>query len=391
MPETRKPRLLLVVTEDWYFASHRLALARAARRSGYDVAVATRVDRCAETIRREGARLIPISLRRSGRNPLREAGAIAELTRLYRREAPDIVHHVALKPVLYGSLAAKLAGVPAVVNAMAGLGFVFIAGGVTGSLRRAAMRQALRLALMGENSRTVFQNSADLEEFVSGGLLPRDRTVLIRGGSGVDLGVFRPCPEPAGPPVALLPARMLWDKGVGEFVAAARRLRAAGVAARFALVGASDADNPAAAPAGVIEEWRREGCVEVWGHRDDMPAVFASSAVVCLPSYREGCPKALLEAAACGRAIVTTDVPGCRDIVRDGENGRLVAPRDAAALSRALAELLSDAGLRARMGLRGREIAVAEFSEESVVSQTLLVYARLLERTPPSQAAVPRS
>jgi glycosyltransferase involved in cell wall biosynthesis len=211
------------------------------------------------------------------------------------------------------------------------------------------------------------------------------RSVLIRG-SGVDLARYTPAPEPEGVPLVVLPARMLRDKGVEEFVAAARMLKQAGVNARFALVGDPDPENPAAISLAQLAAWREEGAVEYWGWRDDMATVFRQAHLVCLPSYREGLPKALIEAAACERALVTCDVPGCREVVSDGDNGLLVPARDSAALARALRRLIEDAGLRRALARRSRERAVAEFSLERVIADTLALYRALLA-APPSASS----
>jgi len=372
-----RPRLLYLVSEDWYFCSHRLPLAAAAREAGFDVSVATRVREHAGEIRRAGVEPIPIGLSRRSVNPYRELRALREIVRTYRAAKPDIVHHVALKPVIYGSLAARLAGVPAVVNALAGLGYLFSSRDRRARLVRPVVEAAFRALLDRPGSQLVVQNPDDLRLLLRERVVGAERAVLIRG-SGVDTTRFVPAPEPEGVPLVVLPARMLRDKGVFEFVAAAEQLRAAGVAARFALVGDPDPDNPASIPAATLQRWSDGGAVEWWGWRDDMVEVFHQSHIVCLPSYREGLPKALIDAAACGRAIVTCDVPGCREVVREGENGLLVPPRDSAALAAALGRLLGDAKLRQAMGIRGRARAVAEFSVERVIEQTLGLYRELL-------------
>jgi glycosyltransferase involved in cell wall biosynthesis len=369
----RLPKLLFVVTEDWYFVSHRLPLAVAAQKAGFDVAVATRVGGHGKTILAAGIRLIPFSLSRRRGNPLRE---VAALVRLYCRDRLDIVHHVALKPVLYGAFAARLAGVPHVVNAVAGLGWLFTSSGLAARTLRPVICRLLAWLLGAPHSRTIVQNPDDFGLLLKMGV-PEDRLRLIRG-AGVDTEVFTPVLEsPPEPVTVLLSARMLWAKGVGEFVEAARLLTQAGVKARFVLVGDPDPGNPASVPVTVLRAWHGENGVEWRGHRDDMPGVFHTAHIACLPSYREGLPKVLLEAAACGLPIVTTDVPGCREIVRDGDNGFLVPVRDAQALAVALRSLINNAALRAKMGQRAREIVLAEFSQERVIAETLAVYQEL--------------
>jgi glycosyltransferase involved in cell wall biosynthesis len=371
-----KPRLLFLITEDWYFWSHRLDLARSARDAGMEVLVATRVQDHGARIENEGFRLLPIRLRRRSWNPFSEIAAVIELVRLYRRERPDVAHHVAMKPMLYGSIAARLAGVPAVVNAFAGLGYAFIAEHQSIRLLRSLIGWALRWALALPRSRVIVQNDADRQQLVQAGIVPPSRVSVIRG-AGVDTKAFAPSPEPGGTPLVLLASRMLWDKGVGEFVEAVRLLKARGLDLRGVLVGMVDEDNPACIPQERLRSWTADGTVEWWGHRDDMPRVLASANIVVLPSYREGLPKVLLEAAASSRAIVATDVPGCREIVRHHENGLLVPPRDAQALADAIARLAQDQALRQHMGVRGREIIVREFSSEKTANETLALYRSL--------------
>lgn len=372
-----KQKILFLQTEDSTFYSHRLPMARAALAAGCDVVVATRVVAHGARIEKEGFRLAPIPWRRGGVNPFSELMTFASIVRLYAAERPDLVHQVTFKPILYGSLAAVLCGVPAVVNALTGLGFVFISDGWAVRLLRRGVGLALKAAFAKPDSIVIFQNEDDRSLFLARGLVPPGRTVLIRG-SGVDMLRFAQRPEPAGVPLVVLPARMLWDKGVGEFVEAARILAAGGVRARFALVGEQDDVNPAAVPPARLAEWKASGVVECWGLRDDMPEVYAQAHIVCLPSYREGLPKALVEAAACGRPLVAADVPGCREIARHEQTGLLVPARDAVALAEALRRLIEDKGLRRRLGERARALAAEEFAQEKVSEQTLAVYRRLL-------------
>jgi glycosyltransferase involved in cell wall biosynthesis len=366
----RRIRLLFFVTEDWYFCSHRLPLAVAAQEAGYDVTVVTRVGACGDMIRAAGMKVIPLDMARRGRNPIRELSHVFRLARIYRELHPDVVHHVAMKPVLYGTIAARMARVPAVVNALAGLGYVFSARGTSPRLLRVGI--GMMLGALLRHGAVIVQNPDDAA-VVSGLGVPDKRLHIIRG-SGVDLRRFRALPEKQGIPVVVLVGRMLHDKGVVEFVEAARLLRAQGGRARFVLVGDPDRENPTSLSGAQLKAWRDEGVVEWHAWRDDMPVVYQGAHLVCLPSYREGLPKALLEAAASARAIVATDVPGCREIVRKGENGLLVPPRDPRALAEALHTLLDDPERRRRMGWRGREIVEKEFSLESVIASTLALY-----------------
>jgi glycosyltransferase involved in cell wall biosynthesis len=367
--------LLFLVTEDWYFVSHRLDLARAAVRAGYRVLVATRVDAAADAIRKAGCEVIALPWRRRGA-PGRDVRTLVNLVRLYRRERPDIVHHVALKPILFGSIAARIAGVRNVVNAVAGLGYAFT--GETGRRRSVsrALRAVLRVAMRSRTSWAIMQNDDDARVLVEARVLRPEQIVMIRG-SGVDLEAF-PLTVPApGTPVVMLVSRLLWDKGIGEFVEAARILREQNVLARFVVVGDADPDNPSAVGSEQLSKWSSEGIVEWWGRRSNIAEALAASHVVCLPSYREGLPKVLLEAAASGRPIVSTDVPGCRDVVRHGLNGLLVPARDAGALAAAIKRLVADPEMRLRMGREGRALVEREFALERVVAATLDLYRKI--------------
>jgi glycosyltransferase involved in cell wall biosynthesis len=376
-----RPRLVYLVTEDWYFVSHRLKLAEAARDKGFDVTVVTNVARHGDIIRKAGLNLVALDLDRSGTNPLADASTVRKIVGLYRRLRPDIVHHVAMKPVLYGSIAARIARVPGIVNALMGLGYVFTSEHLKAKTLRPVIAAALRQATSSANSRVIVQNRDDAQQLVAQRLARPEQLRVIRG-SGVDPDEYVPTPLPAGRPRVVLPARLLRDKGVIEFVEAARLLKRQGVDAEFVLAGAPDRVNPASLTEADINAWVREGVVTALGWRDDMPAVLAGATIVCLPSYREGLPKALLEAAAVARPIVATDVPGCREIVVPGENGWLVPPRDSVALAQALRQALGDPGLCAKYGARGREMIETRFAAKMVIGETLAVYDELCPLPP---------
>lgn len=375
-PEQRR-KILYFATEDWVFCLHRLQLARAAQAAGHEVVVVTRVRDHAAPIVDAGLRLIPLNLSRGGMRPWQELSALLRLIRIYRAERPDLAHHVAIKPVLYGALVAAITGVPAVVNTLTGLGFLFASRRLLARLLRPPVEIALRLLLNRRGSRVIFQNADDLKTLITKRIVDPDNARLIRG-SGVDIDVFTPSPEPAGVPVVLLPARLLWDKGVGEFVAAARMLKARGVQARFVLAGDRDPENPAVVPQATLDTWRAEGVVELWGWRNDMAEVYRGCHIVCLPSYSEGFPKVLLEAAACARPLVSTDVEGCREAVAHGRSGWLVPVRDAPALADALAGLIGDPAQRAAFGAAARAIVAGELSLAVVNARTLAVYREVL-------------
>jgi glycosyltransferase involved in cell wall biosynthesis len=370
------PRLLFVVNSDWFFLSHRLPLAIAARDAGADVTVVARDTGRAGVIRDQGLTFVNLPISRSGTNPLTDTRTFLFLVSLYRQLRPDLVHHVTVKPIVYGSLAARLVGGMAVINAISGLAYTFTSDRLHARVLRPLVAMLYRVALGDRFSRAIFQNPDDRDDCVRWRIVRPAQTVLIRG-SGVDCATFKATPEPDGVPVVMLPARMLVEKGVREFVQAAGVLLASGQRARFVLVGDPDPGNPGSIPAMQLVEWTRQG-IEHWGHHIDMASTLPRANIVVLPAYREGLPKVLLEAAACARAIVTTDVPGCREIVREGVNGFLVPARDSDGLANAIAKLLGSPDLRGQLGRAGRDIAVKEFAVEIVVEKTLALYRALL-------------
>lgn len=372
-------KILFVVTEDWYFCSHRLPLAVAAVRAGYEVAVVTRITDRRTAIEEAGIRVIPLRhMKRSSLNAFRELAAITELFAIFRKERPDLVHQVALKPVLYGSLVSNLIGIRAKVNALGGLGFIFSSSRLLARLMRPFLLWLFRFIFNGKNGQLILQNDDDFALVTTRAGVDRRRVRLIRS-AGVDLEHYVAKEIPSGVPVVMLASRMLWDKGVGEFVGAARLLHEQGIDARFVLVGEPDPDNPSSVALEQLQQWSDSGVVEWWGHRDDMPEVLSQACVVCLPSYYgEGVPKVMIEAMACARAVVTTDMPGCRDVVRSGNNGLLVKPRDVDELANALKILLLDRMGCKELGIAGRQIAEDEYALSRVVKETLAVYKELL-------------
>lgn len=368
------PHLLYVDSHADHFCSHRLPLALAAQRDGWRVSVATPPSAAVARITAAGLTHRVIAIDRRSMDPRVDLATVVALRRLFVDERPDLVHLRTIKPVVWGGIAAGLARVPAVIAHITGLGHAFQASGIAASALRSVLPPLYRLAFSHPRLRVVFQNQDDRGRFAEMGVVTGRRAVLVRG-SGVDVRNFRPLPEPLGPPVVVFPARLLWDKGLAQFVQAARSLRCQGSAARFALVGDVDAGNRGSVTAAEVESWVRAGDVEWWGHRSDMPAVYAHARVVCLPSYYgEGLPKSLLEASSCARAVVTADTPGCRDAVEHGRTGLVVPARDPVALARALAQLLADPIRCRSMGMAGRVRILAGFSEEQVVSETLAIY-----------------
>ncbi|MSP43447.1 MAG: glycosyltransferase family 1 protein [Alphaproteobacteria bacterium] len=384
MAERRGPmRLLFLINDARFFVTHILPLARAAVTAGYDTHVALPFEGAAldmsdalSAIRACGAQLHDLPIRRGGMAWMGELAALSAILRLMAHLRPDILHAITIKPVLYGGLAARLLRTPRVIFFITGLGHVFIAQGFRAALVRRLVMRAYRMVLRNRRGLTVFENEEDSSLFTAAHLVQRDHTILIRG-CGVDSAVFYPATiAPPEPPVVLLPARLQHEKGVREFVAAAQLLRTAGVKVRMAMVGYADFDRPGGVGEDELRGWCENGLVEWWGHSTTMPDTLRQAHIVCLPSYREGFPKTLIEAAATGLPVVTCDVPGCRDAVRPGETGLLAPPRNAAALADAIARLLDDPALRASMGIRGRDMAVKEHSLERFVNANLALYAR---------------
>ena len=385
-------KIVLFANTDWYLYNFRRSLALALREAGHELLLLSPPGEYGARLRALGLRWEPVPMDRRSLNPLREAAVLVHLRRLFRRERPDLVHGFTIKCAVYGSLAARLAGVPARVNAVTGMGYVFTSTDAKARALRPLVRLLIRAALDGRDARLILQNPDDVAVFEQARLVAPGQIRLIPG-SGVDCVRFAPgesvgrghAPDADTPPFrVLLAARLLWDKGLAEFVDAARRLHGEGRAIDFLLAGDPDPGNPAAVPEATVHDWVAEGLLHWLGHVDDMPALFASVDVVVLPSYREGLPKGLIEAGACALPLVTTDVPGCREVVTDGVDGLLVPVRDAGALATAIARLHDDPVLAARLGAAARQHALDEFDERIVIARTQAVYQELLDPPPSS-------
>ncbi len=375
--------LVLLFTEDWFFASHFLKRALAAKAAGWRVILVASSGEATFAIRDAGIEVIPVAFNRRRTNPLPEMLFTLKLARLYRRLKPDLVHHVALKPILIGGIAARMAGVPAIVNAPVGLGFVFSSDKLLAKILKPVVSLMLRSTLSPGNAQVIFENPDDLEELVKRNRVRRGAAVIIQG-AGVDIDEFSPAPEPPPPVRVILIARMIREKGIGDFVEAARILRRSNSLAQFVLVGAPDPGNPNSVGEGELRAWQAEGLVEWLGPRTDVAALLRSAHIACQPSsYREGLPKSALEAMASGKPLVATDIPGCREAVVDGETGVLVPPRQPVALAEALQTLIESPELRIRMGLAGRRRAEHYFADAIICHQTLLVYEALVNRSAP--------
>ncbi|MBG0792647.1 glycosyltransferase family 4 protein [Methylocystis sp. H62] len=369
-------KVILFANTDWYLYNFRRSLAAALRDAGHDLLLVSPPGPYGEKLRAAGFRWIPAPMERMSLNPLRELALLSWLWRLMRKERPDIVHTFTIKCAVYGGLIARLVKAGR-LNSVTGMGYVFISDSFKAQLLRPLLRLLMRAAFGGDRASLILQNHDDVQLFEKVGIVPLEQIRLVRS-SGVDCSRFLPPndePASVGEPLRIVfAARMLWDKGVGELVEAARLLKSESRRLRFVLAGDPDPGNPAAIAEETLLGWQAEGLVEWLGHVSDMPTLLADAGIVVLPSYREGLPKSLIEAAACARPLITTDAPGCREVVTHGVNGLLVPVRNAEALARAIAMLQDDPELARRLGEAARVKALIEFDERVVIAQTLAVY-----------------
>jgi glycosyltransferase involved in cell wall biosynthesis len=372
-----KNHILFFVTEDWYFCSHRINLAKAAIKSGYKVSIITRVTNHGDIIREAGIELIPVNIERSKLNIFSDLKLLFKLISIFRSKKPDVINNVAVKPVLYGSIAALFYSKAQVVNSLGGLGFVFSSSNLKAKVLRPFIKNAFKYLLGRKGNQLIVQNKDDYALFSDKFAISSNQISLIRG-AGVDNKTLQELPEPEFPIRVTLLARMLVDKGVNEFVLAAEILRSRGFQGKLLLVGDPDPLNPASIKEEQLRKWDDSEVIEWKGFSSDIKSVWKNSHISVLPSYREGLPKSLLESAACGRAIITTDVPGCREVVTDGVNGILVPLKDPVALADAIEKLSKDQGLRVRMGKAGRKLIDEELSADKIHEQILKLYKDLL-------------
>ena len=377
--QTPKEKTLLYVTNSInFFVAHKISLAMAAKQNGFSIHIAAPEEKGFDANQEKRFVFHPIPLGRKTISPWKEFRTILFLYRLYKKVRPDLIHHLTIKPMIYGSLAVQfLRFKPYVINAVTGLGYVFVGKDFRSKVLRKIVVPTYRLAFRLKNYAVIFQNPDDQEFFLNKKITQRKNTVLIKG-SGVNMTQFPLLPMAQGTPVVMMISRMLWDKGVGEFWESAQQLKRENILARFVLVGDTDDGNPSAVPSSQIQSWVASGAIEWWGYRKDMPQVLAEAHIVCLPSYREGVPRCLIEAASCGRPLITTDEPGCREVVHDGINGYLIPSRNSKILADKLKILLSDPALRQQMGYLGRDLIEKEFSEEIVIKKTLSIYRKSL-------------
>lgn len=370
---------MFVVNTDKFFMSHRLSIALAAMNEGFEVHLVAGTSSCADQIRKLGLRVHSLMLQRSSMNVFSNALTFYQILRVFMRVRPDIVHLVTIKPVILGGLAARLTKVECVVSAISGLGFVYTSRDAMASARRLFISGLYRWALGNRDQKVIFQNEADRQYLIKFSGVAREKTALVKG-SGVNLVEYSKAPMPQGMPIIMLAARLLIDKGVRDFVDAARYFKNNGVRARFVLVGTPDIGNPNSISEDELNRWVDENVVESWGYRNDMPDVLAKCSVFVLPSfYGEGLPKVLMEAAARGRPVVTTDHPGCRDAIIPNKTGLLIPKHDVKKLCNAIQILTNNPSLREEMGLAGRKLAEQEFDVEVIVRAHMEIYYDFLK------------
>lgn len=372
-----KPKLAFIVNTDWFFVSHRLSLAEVAIAAGFDVHLITNVSNKESVIKQAGVNLHHLPISRKGTNPFSELGTVVRLAKILASIQPNILHLVTPKGVIYGGVLAKFLPKSKVVAAISGLGSVFSDTQGSGLLMRAVVSTLYRVALSGRSTQVIFQNSDDQREISRLVNIPPHNSHLIRG-SGVPLNRYQFLPEPDGVVTVTFASRLLWEKGIGEFIKAANQLAGLGVRARWIVSGQFDQGNPTAI---TEEEFRAldvNGVIEYVGYSEDIPNLFRESHVIVLPSYyKEGIPRVLLEAAACGRPVVTTDMPGCREAIEPGITGEVIPARDVSSLADVIQKLIESPQMRQEMGKRGRELAEREFDVDLVAARHLEIYRKL--------------
>tara|TARA_B100000686_G_scaffold104556_1_gene111824 strand:+ start:5531 stop:6667 length:1137 start_codon:yes stop_codon:yes gene_type:complete len=373
----KKNKLFFIVSEDKSFWSHRLSLALSAIDAGYDVTLVSNFNKLESKIKNRGVNVININFVRSSKHPFTDLKNIFKLIFILRKEKPDIIHNVALKTILIASIAGLFSKKMVIINAFTGLGYVFSSDQLHAKLIRFFIKPIFKLLFRRSNYWTIFQNPDDMNLFERLGLINLNQSTLIRG-SGVETNKFIQSDDLNKIPVVMLASRMLWDKGVGEFVKVAKRAYKNKINAEFMLVGGIDNDNPMSIPLSTLNQWVSNGDVQWEGHSDNMPDMLASASIVCLPSYREGLPKVLLEAAAIGRPLIASDGPGCREIVRDKYNGLLVKMRDADSLYEAVLMLVNNRKMRETMGRNSRTLVETELSTTIINTQTIELYRRVV-------------
>jgi glycosyltransferase involved in cell wall biosynthesis len=373
----RNQKILLIANTDWYLYNFRLSLAKMLRDEGFEVVLVSPPGGFSKFFQAEDFRWLSVPMSRRGIFPLSEYKTYKHLRSIYRQENPTLVHHHTIKPNIYGTLAARAVDVPAIVDSVTGLGYVFINQGAAGKILSKIIKPIYRYCINSYNVHVIFENSGDYEFFIQERLASAKHSTIIEG-VGVNLDLYRPSKEPDGMPIVMLVGRMLWDKGVGEFVESARIIKNRGGEARFVLVGGPDPGNPSTISLNQLEKWSQSGVVEWWGFQENMPEIIQKSHIIVLPSIAEGAPTVLLEASASGRPIIASDIPGCGDIVKDGETGFLVEVRNVESLADKIEILLGNKRLREMMGKAGRVWMEQQFNEDLINRRTLEIYRNAL-------------
>ena len=369
-----KVKLFIVVNVDWFFLSHRLPIALAAQSNGFDVTVVAQDTGYKDDIIDHGLRFIDLPFNRSKFSIFQDIRTILLLQKLYLKKQPDLVHHITIKPVLYGSLAARLTKTRNVVNAISGLGHVFISNNISTIILRKFVKTLYRFSFYNINQKVIFQNTYDKKIFLKSNIVNTNQTKLIRG-SGVNISEFKYIPEPKDQMVILFAARLLKTKGIDVFIKAAKIIKSEKTSTVFIIIGRFDHNNPARVLEKEIINLQNDGLIEYWGNVKNVADIIAKSNIVCLPTYYgEGVPRILIEAASCGRAIITTDVPGCNDIVQQNINGLLIPPHNVDALVDSIKLLINNNRLRRSMGRRGRTRVKNHFNIDLIVQQHKDVY-----------------
>lgn len=375
----KNKKLLILVNNLGFFCSHRLPIAEALLAKGFDICIGYGEigDTNPDLLKEKGFKVNSIPMKRGGINIFKELKTFFYILKFFKKEKPDIVHLITIKPYLYGGIVSRMTDIPAVLSAVSGLGALFIHKNMRSKLIRFLLYPIYKLAFQHSNQKVITQNNDDMELLVKWGVLNPLKIKLIKG-SGVNIENFTNLDEPEGIPVVCFAGRLLKDKGVYEFVSAAKLLKERGVNARFYLAGNLDHNNPAGLNINDLNNIKNEGCVEILGHQKDISKLYASSSIICLPSYREGMPKSLIEAAAASRAVVTTDVSGCRDAIIPNKTGFLVPVKNVKKLADRLEWLIKNPKERIAMGKAGRKFAEKEFPIEKIVKSHLDVYDELL-------------
>lgn len=379
-----KKKILFLVNDLSFFVSHRLQIAESVTALGYSVVVGYgELGSCKISfLKNRNIEAINIPLDRASMNPFKEIRSLFLILKLFLKIKPDIVHLVTIKPYLYGGIIARIVKVRGVVSSVSGLGTIFIDNKLNIKLLRALLYPIYKYAFNHPNQIVIFQNKDDLNKFVNKKILKLSKTFIING-SGVDLQNFSNFDEPVGTPIVCFAARLIKDKGVFEYISAARLIKKRGIEAKFLLAGDLDTKNPTGLNLKELQEIKKEDLIEVLGYQNEIPGLYAKSNIICLPSYREGLPKSLIEAAAASRAVVTTDVPGCRDAIIPNKTGILVPVKDVDKLAEAIIWLIQNPSKRVKMGKAGRKLAEEKFQIKKVIENHLSIYSDLLEKTKP--------